>query len=471
MKIRKLPELVEGSFYTAIPIGLLFILSISYSTAFLKTGFWADDFMQLGTFYHNIGSFTDTSVTLGRFWANIYWGFSTTAFGSASDTPYIIFSSAIFFLSLYFWVKAFGSFLTPAKISWILVFLFASATPFQLMLWASNSVHTIALLIVSIGFFAISKQLRNVSVYTPISSLSMLESTTYILFLFANPLYSPYLVIGLVSAVCKIWNLHKHKSQPFRLLNQSYFAVFQVVIPMWILFGFSIPKTLKNSAYQHASPKNIGKNLTFYQGMLAGSHLQQGMFIGFLITAIFFAIRSLATKNWISFAAFFFGFSTLLIVLCQQNQHVLNYLVAPLLGILTGFAIELASFRLFSPNKLNRVIATIVCSFLFICVFSGSYSIRQWWIDYNPGYAVQNVREHIHQLVPNNANICFEENLSPAQKSWFEGGLDGKWGLLHAPVNAENVLFMPIHGCNLAEGFTILRVDPDTRNSFVVTNI
>ncbi len=468
MKSRNLESPIRSSVFTVVPLGLLFILAISYTTAFLKTGFWADDFMQLGTFYHTFGSFSDTSVTLGRFWANIYWGFATTAFGSVSDSPYIILSTSIFLLSLYFWVKTFWILLTPTLTSWILVFLFASATPFQLMLWSSNSVHTIALLIISIGFFAISKQLSDSSPYNPISRLSILESVTYISFLFANPLYCSYLVIGFVSAVCKIRNLQNCKNMPYKVLYQLYFAILQIILPMLILFIFSIPETLKNSAYQHSSLKYIGKNVTFYKSQLAGTNLQQAIYLGFFLIAALCAMRSLVSRNWLSFAAFFFSFSTLAIVLCQENQHVLNYLVAPLLGILTGFVIELSSFFSLASSYLSQVIATLVSIILFLGVFSGSYSIRQWWIDYNPGHDVLNVRNQIHKLVPSGARICIEENLSFEKKNWFEGGLDGSWGLLHAPVNAESVQFRPPHGCHTEEGVYILQVRPDYRNSFII---
>jgi hypothetical protein len=450
-----------------VPIILLAFMSLSYLSAYLRTGFWADDFLQLGTFYHDATPFGHSSVTIGRYWANVYWGVSTSAFGTTSDTSYLLLTTTIFFSSLILLFLALKPILNLTSYLWVLTILFATGFPLPLMLWSSNNVHTIALLIISIGIFSIFRQHFQPDTARATSKYSIIESLTYSLLLFANPLYSPFIIIGVITWVIKFRHRLMDKPTRSRYAWSTYFFFAQVILPFGILFFFSIPNTLHATAYQHASFSYILKNLQYYRIQITVTHLQVYSYCFVFILGGILLVSALVRRNWLALLFLYLGFAILIPVLMQQNQHFLNYLVAPTLNIMMGIFLEFNSIRKAKMNNLQDQIISIILLILFFNLFAGSTSVREWWIDDNPGYGISSLRNQIASLVPSGASLCLEENLNPAQINWLVGGLGGQWGLMHSPVNASSVIFTPLNGCPVDNKLRIIKISPNQRSFFI----
>ena len=454
------------SFSQIIPVTLLSFILVSNFSAYLRTGFFADDFLQLGTFYHNAKPYGHTSVTLGRYWANIYWGISTTAFGTTADTPYLIFTTVIFLSALYFLYLAIKPILRLSHYLWILVILFATGCTLPLLLWASNNVHTMAILIISIGIFTFSKQFIHPDGAGIFSKYSIWESLTYCLLLFANPLYSPFLLIGIVSFALKFKQILRMKGGFTLKVWIFYFFIVQTILPVTVLMTISLPQTLNNHYYQHSGLSYISKNFEFYKNQIAPGHTVLYAYCLLFFLGIITFISSVVRRHWFAMLFLYLGFSVLIPIFVQQNQHYLNYLVVPILTITMGTLIEVNSVRGSKPHPMDIYLSTIVFIGFFIILFTGSTSVREYYIDYNPGYGLSSLRSQIASLVPANANLCLEENLNSAQKNWLEGGLDGQWGMLHSPVNAASVIFAPRKGCTAGHETQIIEIYPNTRGWF-----
>jgi len=463
----KTDNLSEVRSYSAIiPTVFLSFILISFFAAYLRTGFYADDFMQMGTFYHNAIPYGHTSITLGRYWANVFWGISTTAFGTTSDAPYLIFSTLIFFAGLYFIYLSIKPILELQYYLWALVILFASGCTLPLMLWASNNVHSMAILTISVGIFGFSKQFlyqRGVEIF---SKYSIIESLTYSLMLFANPLYSPFLLIGIISCFLKLRQIRVKKRNFVSRIWMTYFLLMQIILPFTVLLTISIPQTLKNSAYKQSRLVYIWKNIQFYSDQIAPRHIVMFIYALIFFLGVLAFITAIVKRHWMAMLFFYLGFSILIPILMQQNQHFLNYLVMPIFTIVIGILLEFSFLRSSRESILNNYFTSISFIFVFIILFAGSTSVREWYIDYNAGYAIYKLRIEMSSLVPPNSNLCLEENLSTAQKSWLEGGLDYQWGLLHSPVNASSVVFASRSGCKPASGTSIIEVVSDTRGGF-----
>jgi hypothetical protein len=84
----------------AILLGLVaWIVGVS------RSGFWADDYLDLTHFHASLGNLSDSRINTGKYIINVFWAVGTAVFGRGSVVPFLLLDSVVLAAGLVIWLR------------------------------------------------------------------------------------------------------------------------------------------------------------------------------------------------------------------------------------------------------------------------------------------------------------------------------------------------------------------------------
>src|ERR1700747_1108597 len=73
-----------------LPVLILCVSALLAIVAISRSGFWADDFLNLTHFDRSLGQLSNDHINTGKYIINLFWGLGTEAFGTGSVVPFLL---------------------------------------------------------------------------------------------------------------------------------------------------------------------------------------------------------------------------------------------------------------------------------------------------------------------------------------------------------------------------------------------
>ena len=457
----------QAGLLVVLPVLAIVLNLFVWLTAVSRSGFWADDFLNLTHFSRSLGHLSDDHINTGKYVINVFWAVGTEAFGNGSVVPFLLLNSLVFGsgVFLWLWVGRLGHW-SGVVAWWIAALFLATGAWLPTALWSSNITH-------SGGFFALGAALlaheRAMSAPTARSTLrwSVAGGAAWTAAVISNLLY-----IGLlpIAAYCAWRQIRKLDSER---VNATWVrmgvACWLLLVPVLYFLVVAYPATKSSSAYASTGLGFFRENFDFYRSVLAQTTLMLGLYIAVIIAAIAGAAAGTRRRDWFPIAVLAAAAATAAPAFIQGQQRDVHYLAMPLLLLFSAAgagARHLLTER--SPHPLairtGLVVATIATLGL---VFTQAGDVRNGFVTTPYGHQLTAFREQVALLTPADGTICAKLALDPPNQALFNAEMSGEDGFLVPPIAAAQAyLLAPSQPCPTAAAAHIT-VSLDHRGEFV----
>jgi len=137
------------------PVGAVALSLMAWVTGLSRSGFWADDFLNLTSFNRTFGALSNDQINKGKYVINAFWALGTDAFGLGSVVPFLLLNGLILAagVALWLWLGARRHW-SAVEAWWIGGLFLASAAWLPTALWSSNITHSCGFLALGVGAVA-----------------------------------------------------------------------------------------------------------------------------------------------------------------------------------------------------------------------------------------------------------------------------------------------------------------------------
>jgi hypothetical protein len=421
----------------AIPFGVVAVMGIVWAVAASRSGFWADDFLNLTYFARSLGNLANEHVNTGKYVINVFWAFGTEAFGNGSVVPFLLTASLVFAAGTVIWLAVGTKRHWSAIQAWWIGGLFiATGAWLPTALWSSNITHSGGFLTLGVGFFAHE---RCIEAETSRATVrwSIVSGVAFTLAVVSNLLY-----IGLLplAAYCAFHQF----SKIVRLGMKARAAValvgfWNLVLPLIYFFAVAYPATKSSSAYAHTGLSYIRGNLHFYRLALAPSALLEVLYGLLIVAAVVGAGLAVRRKDWFPIALLVAAAGTTAPALVQSQQREIHYVAMPLLLMFS--ALGAGSHELLTTARSERVRrmaagVLVAAGVTLILLFRQASDLRSAWIEFPYGRALATFRSQVAELAPLGGVICVRLMMNAAERQAFIAQMSGANGFQVPPISA-----------------------------------
>ncbi len=450
-----------------VPCVIVVLNVFVWITAVSRSGFWADDFLNVTHFAHSLGDLSDDHINTGKYIINIFWAIGTEAFGNGSVVPFLLLNSLVFSMGLVIWlrsgIKTNWSFVDAWWIGGLFV---ATAAWLPTALWSSNITHSGGFLALGVGAWAHN---RSMDARTA-RSTTYWSVTTGVAWTFA--IVSNILYVGLIvfAAYCAWHQIDKLR----RLGTETSIAVVTVVfwnlvLPVVFFLTVAYPGTTSHAGYTVTGLQFVHENLRFYRLALAPTFLLMVIYLGLLVCAVIGAIVSVRRRDFFPAAVLGAAGATMLPALVQSQQRDIHYVAVPLLLLFSAFASGMSPV-ISDVSRRWKYTIFIAGLIAILFIFEQGANIRSYFVQSPYGSSLVTFRSEVASLAPEGAVICARLDLDVPHQTALIGGMSGEAGFLVPPISAARVyLIPPDNTCPATASVTHITVNLNARGNFVAS--
>lgn len=426
----------------ALPFGSILVAAVVWLVAASRSGFWADDFLNLTTFYHSLGHLSDDHVNTGKYIINVFWALGTELFGNSSVVPFLVSTMLIFATGTALWLTVgTRSHWGVVEAWWIGGIFIAVGAWLPTALWSSNVTHSGGFLALGVGFWAYERAIKSESLGRS-ASWSVASGIAWTLAVVSNLLY-----IGLlpIAAYCAF---HQFKRLTTLDLSARRAAIFtglwSIALPIAYFAAIGYPATKSSSAYAATGLSYVRTNFDFYRSVLAPSAALVVMYVALIVAGVVGGILAMRRREWFAIAVLLAAGATAVPALVQGQQREIHYMAMPLLLLLSSLGASAHELRLVAPAPRRRVDAGLglAAGLTLILVFLHASDLRSAWISEPYGSDLATFRSQVAQLAPAGGVICARMAMTATQETAFIDQMENTDGFYVPPIDAGAVFLL-----------------------------
>jgi hypothetical protein len=456
-------------FFLAIPLLVLFLTSCCWFGALVKSGFLADDFLNLVT-YSNFSHFFSIQYDDGQFPVNVFWTVGYISFGTGSAIPYLLVDTTVFVSGLFLWLRAGTARRWAAPQGWwIAAFVLASAAWMLIALWSSNVSHSIALLALGAAMLVQERAVDSTRCRR-LLFWSLAEALAFTLMVASDPLYIGVLPLAVYCTVEQVSVLRSLgvDRRLHGLLSWS------VLLPL--LYFFLISYRVKNSdaAYAGSNIEYLARDWAFYVAQMAPTRLIKAAYLTVFLATGVGSVWALRYRQFFAVACCLSVGLMGGIILSERQQLFTNYTVVPSLLILSACVAGWTTvFRSGGFGIVRRcwwvppLAATVLVAILF---YSGG-AIRAYFeaTPYGTERGLVQLRDSVATLSPPGEPLCVVETMGSSDEVEFNAWIANGDAFLVDPVDAAYTSVVSAPSDCLAGVPTIVDVGVARNGDFEIT--
>jgi hypothetical protein len=454
----------------ALPSLVLLLSFIVWVTAVSRSGFWADDFLNVTHFSRSLGNLSDDHINAGRYVTNVFFAIGTYAFGAGSVVPFLLLDTLVFAAGVALWLRV-GSRIRwrPFDAWWVVGLFIATAVWYQTALDSSAIGHASGFLALGLGLWS-HERCMSADTARAATLWSLACGAAWTLGLVSNILY-----VGLlpIAVYCSVHQVIKLRAFGVRAVRAAL-AVggWNLVLPLVYFAAVAYPATTYKSQYASSGLQYIHQNLRFYRHQLAPTGVLAAAYIAVIVFALIAAVAAARRKDWFPLAVVSAAGATALPALVQSQQRAIFYLAMPLLLTFSGLAASLRPVWLSGFKHLATLRRALLlgAAAMLLLVFAQGAEVRSYFVTTPFGGTLAAFRSQVAALTPEGGAVCAKMNLDPAHQALFIAAMSGPDGFFIPPVSAAQAfLLAPGQPCPAQGGAATVNVSVNSRGDFVAT--
>ena len=422
----------------ALPCAAIALNLLAWITGLSRSGFWADDFLNLTHFSRSLGHLSDDHINTGKYVINVFWAVGTEAFGAGSVVPFLLLNSLMLASGVAIWLRAgTGKHWSAIDAWWIGGLFLATAAWLPTALWSSNVTH-------SSGFLALGGALwaheRTLAARTSRATLgwSLAGGAFWTLTVVSNLLYIGLLTIA---AYCA-W----HQASKLRSVGIPAFAAgarvvsWNLLLPIVYFVLVAYPGTTSSAVYAQHGLRFLHENLDFYRSVLAPTDVLVALYVALVAAGAVGALLAVRRGDLFPLAVLAAAGATALPALVQGLQRDVHYLAMPLMLLFSALAATTRPLLHDTSKRVNGAVLLAAAVALLLTFRQGSGE-RSFFVDTPYGHDLAAFRSEVAAVTPPGGAICAKLELDAAQQAFFIGAMSGPDGFLVPPIDAKQIYF------------------------------
>jgi len=454
----------------ALPFVVVLLSAMVWVTAVSRSGFWADDFLNLTHYARSLGDLSNDHLNTGHYIINVFWAVGTLAFGSGSVVPFLLLNTLVFAAGLVIWLRTGTRTRWGSVEAWWIGGLFIATTAWlPTTLWSSNITHSGGFLALGAGLFAHE---RCMSARTARSAVlwSLASGAAWTLAVVSNILYIGLLAFAGYCAVHQVLKIRR-----FRLSTLAASAAvgsWNLLIPVVFFATVAYPGTTANPVYATNGLRFVHQNLRYYRETLAPTSALTTVYIAMLLMGIVGAVAAVRRRDWFPIAVLGAAGVTTLPALVQSQQHDIHYMAMPLLLTFSALVAGARPILLGHTRQLVRLKRALFLAALatLVLIFRQGANLRSYFVQtpYGDALGLAAFRSELASLTPENSTICAKLDLDAAHQAFLIAAMSGEDGFLVPPISAGRAyLVSPGQTCPAHGSAADITVSLDARGDFV----
>jgi hypothetical protein len=450
----------------ALPFVVILLSAIVWITAVSRSGFWADDFLNVTYFNRSLGNLSNDHVNTGKYIANFFWAIGTEAFGEGSVVPFLIFNSLIFVTGLVMWLRIGAKARWSAIDAWWIAGLFiATAAWLPTTLWSSNIVHSGGFLALGLALFA-HERAMSARTARDTAGWSAAGGAAFTFAVVSDLLYLGLLVISLYCSWQQVGKLRRLGSKTSKVLIMVGF--WSLLLPVVYFVTVAYPATTSSTAYAKNGLQFVHENLRYYRSLLAPSDLLTAVYAALLIGGIAGAFAALRRRDLFPIAVLGAAGATALPALVQSQQRDLHYMAMPLLLFFSALALGM---RPLLRGTWLKAAVLLAATLTLLLVFRQGADFRAFFVTSPYGHDLATFRSQVASLTPEGGTICANLDVDAPNQTDFIAEMSGENGFLVPPISAARAFLLsgsapcPVTGA----AATHITVSVNARGNFVAS--
>ncbi len=460
-------QTISNCLLLALPCAVILLSVMAWITAVSRSGFWADDFLNVTHFSGSLGDLSDDHINAGKYIINIFWAIGTEAFGSGSVVPFLMLNSFVFTLGLVMWLRAgTKSSWSSLEAWWVGSLFIATAAWFPTVLWSSNITHSGGFLALGVG---LSAHRRSMTAGTARGSArwSVVSGAAWTLAIVSNILYIGLLVIVIYCA----WHQFR-KLRGFGIEIRRAFVIvsfWNLLLPIVYFFAVAYPGTTSNAVYAKTGLEFVHNNLRFYKSILAPTGLLTMVYVLLLAGGAIGSYVALRRRDSFPITVFVAAGATALPALVQGQQRDIHYIAMPLLLLFSALAAGARPVLTGQSRWLKGAILPPAVVTLLL-LFGQGAGVRTFFVQSPYGNSLLKFRSEVSSLTPAGGSICAKLDLDKSQQVLLIAEMSGENGFLVPPINAAQAYFVPgVQPCPASGPVAHITISLNPRGDFVAS--
>jgi hypothetical protein len=451
----------------ALPFVVILLSLMVWVTAVSRSGFWADDFLNITQFYRSLGDLSNDHINTGKYFANIFWAVGTEAFGEGSVVPFLLLNSVVFATGLIMWLGVGSKTRWSSIDAWWIGGLFIATTAWlPTVLWSSNIVHSGGFLALGAGLLAHEKAMSARSARDS-AGWSVASGAAWTFAVVSDVLYIGLLVIAAYCAWHQIRNLQRLGMKAPTVV--AIVGFWNLLLPIIYFATVAYPGTTSNTAYAVNGLRFIHENLRFYKLLLAPTDLLTAVYAAVLVSGVIGAVAALRRRDFFPIAVLGAAGATALPSLVQSQQRDIHYMGMPLLLVFSALAAGAHPVLLGESKRLKGAILLAAAATLLL-VFRQGGDIRASFVQSPYGGSLATFRSEVASLTPEGGAICAILNLNASDQALFVAEMSGENGFRVPPIGAAQALFVaPGKPCPAGAAAVHITVSLNARGNFIAS--
>ncbi len=425
----------------ALPFFVILLSLMVWVTAVSRSGFWADDFLNLTHFARSLGDLSNDRINDGHYIINIFWAVGTQAFGSGSAVPFLLLNTLVFVTGLVTWLQT-GSRTRWSSVEawWVGGLFIATAAWLPTALWSSNITHSGGFLALGVGLMSHERCMRAGS--APRTGLwSLASGAAWTFAIVSNVLYIGLLPLAGYCAFHQVLQLRRFGVTTARASVAVGF--WNLLVPVVYFAAIAYPATTASRVYATNGLRFVHQNFDFYKAALAPTSLLAAVYIAVLLLGAAGALAAVVRRDWFPMAVFAAAGATALPALVQSQQREIHYLAMPLLLVFSALAAG-AGTLLLGRSKLLWLRGALFLAALatLVLLFRQGSDVRAYFVQSPYGGRLAAFRSEVASRTPEGSVICAKMNLDAQHQALLVAEMSGESGFLVPPISAAQAFLI-----------------------------
>jgi hypothetical protein len=458
-----------GAVVALAPPALVILLSlIVWVIAVSRSGFWADDFLNLTHFARSLGDLSNDHINTGKYVINVFWAIGTYAFGSGSVAPFLILNTLVFGAGVVMWLRGGTKGAWRAIDAWWIGGLFvATAAWLPTALWSSDITHSAGYLTLGLALTCHNRCMTARSARGGVL-WALASGVAWTLAVVSNLIYIGLLAIAAYCAFRQFVRLRGCGMSAIK--SVATVGSWSLLLPVVYFVAIAYPATTSSAAYTSTGLQFIHENVNYYRSFLAPTTLLAALYVGVLVVAIAGGVLAATRREWFPLAVLAAAVATALPPLVQSEQRAVNYLAMPLLLL---FSAAVAGARPLLRAQSRHLIWTkrplcLAAGATLVFLFAQGADLRSYFVESPYGDSLAAFRSQVASLTPAGGTICATLDVDAPQRALFVAAMSGEDGFLVPPVSATQAYLVAAgEPCPAQISSTEITVAVNGRGEFV----
>ena len=420
----------------SLPALAILLNLLVWIVAVSRSGFWADDFLNVTRYAHSLGDLLNDRLNTGKYTLNFFWALGTVAFGAGSAIPFVILNTLVFAAGLVIWLRV-G---TKARWSnpgawWIGGLFIATAAWLPTALWSTNITHSCGFFALGAGLWAHEQCVRAPTTRSTVL-WSLLGGMAWTFAIVSNLLYLGLLVIAVYCGFHQVLKLRRLGVETVRATAAA--GTWNLLIPILYFVTIAYPATVASSVYTNSGLHFVHGNFDFYKETLAPTGILIALYVGVVMLALGCGIVEARRRDWFPITLLAAAAATTAPALVQSHQQDIHYVAMPLLLVFSSLISGIRPLLTDRREQLARLryplfLAAVVALAL---LFNQGSTERSYFVRSPYGSSLTAFRSEVASLTPENSIICTSFNLTPQYQEAFIAEMSAYRVFLVPPINA-----------------------------------